>query len=820
MIRFTLKAMIESLLQDVRYAIKQLVRTPIFTAAAAATLAIGIGATTAIFSTVNATLLRSLPFPRSEELIAIRTRYTDGKVTTGMVAPVELNRLNSGGASIVRAAGVSMQPFDGTLVRDNVPPVHVVANGVTEGFFELLGLPIALGRGLVREDHVAAPNAPLRVILSHRMWRSVFDSDSAVLGTRLRLAENPKLETTVVGVAARDVDFPRGTDFWFGAQFPSDSTFHILDGILRIRPGTPLGRLRTEMAGVMSGLAQDFPQTETAREYVVQPLVNQMVGDVRPTLLIILGATGLLLMLAATNVANLLLARGTARSREIAVRTAMGASQGRIVRQLLTESLVLATVGALGGLGLGYAGVRLLLVLGASRLPRLESVPFDGRVLLFALVMLVVSGLAVGLAPAWRLATTELRTLINESGRTASGGRTTARLMRMMVVAEITLAITLVAGAGWLVQSFSRLRMTDPGFVASGRLVADVRAARSFGSPEEASAWWRALLERMRSVGGIEKIGGASTFPFRADRDGTLLVEFQGERMEPGRTHGGRARFVTPGFFDAMGISMAAGRGFTDDDRATTMPVAVVNLAFARRYLGDRDPIGVRFTFGYPTPDPKTLRTIVGVVRDVRYKSLAEEAEPAFYLPAWQVPFNPLRQAVVVSMRGADPIAFVPALRSAMSSFDAQLAVEFDPATRIIDETLSRQQLGMTLMLVFGATALTLAAVGIWGVVAYTSAERRGEVATRIALGATANDVFTLMMRQGGRLTLVGTVAGLIVAYTAGRVVAGSVYAMRASDPMILVTAAAVVIVITLISTAIPAAAAARVDPVVALRSE
>jgi putative ABC transport system permease protein len=811
--------MIESLLQDLRYAMRQLVRAPIFTAAAAATLAIGIGATTAIFSTVNATLLRPLPFPRSEELMAIRTRYTDGKVTSGMVAPVELNRLNTGNVSIVRAAGVSMQPFDGTLVRDNAPPVHVVANAVTEGFFELLGLPIALGRSLAHEDHAVVPNAPLRVILSDRVWRSIFDSSPAVLGTRLRLAENPKLELTVVGVAARDVDYPRGTDFWFGAQFAPDATFHILDGILRIRPATTLGRLRTEMAAVMSGLARDLPQTETAREYVVQPLVNQMVGDVRPTLLIILGATGLLLMLAATNVANLLLARGTARSREIAVRTAMGASQRRIVRQLLTESFALATIGALGGLALGYAGVKLLLALGASRLPRLESVPFDGRVLLFALVTLVVSGLAVGLAPAWRLATADLKTLINESGRTAGGGRTTSRLMRTMVVAEITLAITLVAGAGWLVQSFSRLRTTDPGFVAAGRLVADVRAARSFRSPEEATAWWRALLDRMQSVGGIEKIGGASTFPFGTDRDGTLLVEFQGEHTEAGRTPGGRARYVTPGFFDAMGIGMAAGRGFTDDDRSTTMPVAVVNLAFARRYLGDRNPIGIRFTFGYPTVDPKTLRTIVGVVRDVRYKSLAEEPEPAFYLPAWQVPFNPLRQAVVVSTRTADPSAIVPALRSAMSGFDSQVVVEFDRATRIVADTLSRQQLGMTLMLVFGATALTLAAVGIWGVVAYTSAERRGEVATRIALGATANDVFALMMRQGGRLTLAGTIAGLIVAYAAGRVVAGSVYAMRASDPMILVTAAAVVILITLVSTAIPAAAAARVDPAVALRS-
>jgi putative ABC transport system permease protein len=324
----------------------------------------------------------------------------------------------------------------------------------------------------------------------------------------------------------------------------------------------------------------------------------------------------------------------------------------------------------------------------------------------------------------------------------------------------------------------------------------------------------------MRRVSGVDSIGGASTFPFRTDRDGTLLVEFQGEHTEPGRTPGGRSRYVTPGFFEAMGVSLAAGRGFTEDDRATTMPVAVVNLAFARRYLGDRDPIGIRFAFGYPAVDPRTLRTIVGVVRDMRYKSLAEEAEPAFYLPASQAPFNPLRQAIVISTRVADPAAIVPALRSAMSAYDSQIVAEFDPVARVVGETLSRQQLGMTLMMIFGATALTLAAVGIWGVVAYTSAERRGEVATRIALGASTNDVFMLMLRQGGRLTVAGTLVGLVVAYAAGRVVAGSIYAMRASDPTILVTAAVVVTVITLIATAIPAAAAARVDPIVALRSE
>ena len=812
-------AQMESFLQDLRYAVRQLARTPLFTLTAAFTLAIGIGATTAIFSTVNATLLRPLPFPHPEELMAIRTRYTDGKFTSGLVAPVEINRLNDGQVSIVRAVGVSSQPFDATMLRDGAPPVHIVATGVTEGFFDVMGVPIALGRAFSHDDHVVAPNAPLRVVLSHRLWTELFGSDPAVLGQRIRVAENPQLVTTIVGVAARDIDIPRGSDFWFGMQFRPEDTPHVLDGILRIKPRVTLDRVRTEMASVMAGLARDFPATDSGREYVVQPLVNQIVGDVRSTLLIILGATGLLLLLASVNVTNLLLARGTARTREAAVRAALGASRRRIVQQLLTEAMVLAAAGAIAGLLLAVAGVRVLLVLGASKLPRLETVPFDGRVLLFAVAVLVVSGLAMGVPPAWRLASSDIKAIVNESGRSATGGRSTSRLMGAMIVAEIALAIMLVAGAGWLVQSFARLRQTDAGFTARGRLVADIRAARSFSSNAEASTWMRTLLDRMRATPGVDAIGATSTFPLRVDRDGLLFVAFPGEHADPGRMPGGRARTVTSGFFEAMGIKLVGGRMFTEDDRENTAPVTIVNRAFARRFLANRDPLRVQFSFGYPTPDPKTLRTIVGIVEDVRYKSLAEEAEPAFYVPESQA-FVLSRQSVVISTRGADPTAIVPGLRSQLNQFDPQLAVEYETASNIVASTLSRQELGMTLMMVFGATALALAAVGIYGVIAYAAAQRRGEVATRIALGASNADVFLLMTKQGQRLALAGATIGLAAAYGVGRIVASSVYAMRAADPLILVTSAATVLVITTLATVIPAVRATRIDPTLVLRGE
>jgi len=681
----------------------------------------------------------------------------------------------------------------------------------------VLELPIAAGRDFEHTDHLVVPNAPLRLVLSDRMWTTMFGRDRGVVGQSIRFAENPYIETTIVGVAGPQADYPNGIDFWFAMQFPPDATPHILDGVLRLKPGISTDRLRAEMSVVMRGLARDVPGSDAGREYAVEPLVNAIVGDVRSTLLIIFGATALLLLLAAVNVTNLLLARGTARTREIAVRSALGASRSRIVRQLLTEAMVLAAIGATIGFALAIIGVRLLLALGAAKLPRLETVPFDANVLLFTIAALVVSGFAMGTAPAWRLGRSDIRSLVIESGRGTAGSRATSRTMGTMIVAEIAMAITLVAGAGWLVQSFARLRATDPGFVAAGRLVADVRATRSFTSLEQSNAWTRALLDRLRAAPGVRAVGATSTFPLTADRDSMLPIEFQGQHTAPEHSPAARARTATPEFFDAMGMQISPGRAFTDDDRGDTERVTIVNRTFVRRYLPDRNPLDVQFIFGYPTPDPKLVFRIVGVVQDARYKSLAEEPEPTFYLPPTQF-FVTRRQAVVIATRTADPTIAVPAVRAQLKDLDAETAIEYESARDLVASTLSRQQLGMTLMVLFGATALALAAVGVYGVIAYAAALRRGEVATRIALGAGAGDVFMLIAGQGQRLAIGGTIVGLATSYAGGRLVATSVYAMRASDPVVLATAVALVVLIAAIATVVPALRAMRVDPAQVLR--
>ena len=802
----------DAFLQDIRFALRNLRRTPAFPLAAIATLALGVGATTAISGTVNAAILRPLPYPDAPDLYAIRTTLTDGRVTTGMLAASELARLNDPELSIARAAG--LQPQEATLLAKDGTPRRTRVYAVTEGFFELFGLPMSVGPGFTPQQYAA--NGPPVVVISRRIWRDEFASDPAVVGKPIRFAE---IATTIAGVAPEDFDTPHNADFWFGVHADPKDVNHSFEGFMRLKPGLSVDRARSEMASVMNGLARDFPSSAKNRSYVVRPLVDSIVGDLGPILIVVLSATALLLLLACVNVTNLLLARGAARAREMALRVALGAGRGRIVRQLLTESVLLATAGTAVGLLIAFVGVRLLLRLGAGTLPRLDAVPFDGRVLLFALVTLIVSGVLVGFAPALRLAGTDARTLMNESGRSASGGRGTARWLNAMTVAQIALAITLVAGAGWLIRGFQNLRATNPGFVADKRLVFDVSLqGQRYREPAAIAAGWNALLDRLRGVRGVAAVGGTSSFPLRGTQENSLFVQLRGETMDPAQPIGSRQRFVTPGLFATMGVRLLAGRDFTTDDRQNTARVAVVNSTFARKYLAGRDPLTVHFSSGYPTINPQSEVSIVGVVDDVRQKSLSEAAEPAFYMSAFQ--FSPRRQTIVVATTLADTASLQSELRSEIRKLDPQLAVDFESAPEIIATTLRRQELGMTLMLLFGAAAVALAAVGVYGVIAYAAAQRAGEVATRLALGATQGNVFWLVVRQGRALAIIGTAIGLVVAYVAGRIVSSRLYEVRASDPAILSAATGVVVAIAILATLIPAWRLSRIDPTRVLRSE
>jgi putative ABC transport system permease protein len=800
-----------TLLQDLRFALRNLRRTPAFPLAAIGTLALGIGATTALFSTVNAVLLRPLPYPNPQDLYAIRTALTDGRVTTGLVAPSELFRLNDPNLSITRAVG--LQPQDATLLRDDGTPLKTRVYAVSEGFFELFGLPMTLG-GFTPEQFAA--QGPPVVVISYGIWRDLFNSDQAIVGKPIRFVG---LNTTIAGVAPPNFDTPHGANFWFNQRLDPQGVGHGLDGFMRVKPGTSIERARSEMASVMAGLARDFPASARARVYVVSPLVDSIVGDLGPILIVVLSATGLLLMLACVNVTNLLLARGASRAREMAVRVALGAGRRRIVRQLLTESVLLATAGAAFGLIVAYLGVKLLLRIGAAQLPRLESVPFDGPVLLFALAALVVSGVLVGFAPALRLARTDVKTLMNESTRSTAGGPGTTRWLNVMTVAEIALAITLVAGAGWLIRGFERLRAIDPGFIAAKRLVFDISMqGPKYRDNETTIVTVGDLLSRLKALPGVTGAGGTSSFPLRGDVESSLLLQFRGEPFDPKNPPGSRQRAVTPGFFEAMGSRIAAGRDFNSGDRQGGAIVAIVNRTFVQRYLANREPLGVHFAAGYPNIDPRNEATIVGVVEDIRQKALDTPAEPAFYTAHAQLPFR--RLSIVVATTTADPSALQSTIREEVRKTDPQMAVEFEAVSEIVSSTLRRQELGMTLMLLFGMAAVALAAVGIYGVIAYAASQRSGEVATRLALGATPGSVFWLMLKQGRTLAIIGTGIGLVLAYLAGQIVSSRLYQVQASDPTILGGATVIVLAIALLATAIPAFRASRLDASRVLRPE
>ena len=813
----------DTFLQDVRVTLRAFRRSPGFPLTAIATLALGIGATTAIFTALSAVLLKPLPYPNPENLYSLRTALTDGRVTTGLLSGGEIYRLNDEKLSIERAAG--FQPFDATLLAADETPSHVTVYAVSEGFFELFGLPMTVG-GLSHDDFTPIqppppntppqPGPPPAVVISTRLWKQLYNGDRAVIGKPIRFAE---FNSTISGVAANDFDMPHGADIWVAQRTPSTDVNHGQEGFMRLRRGTTIVRAKGEMASVMGGLATDFPGSDKNRVYVTRPLVDSIVGDLGPILIIVMSATGLLLLLACVNVANLLLARGAARAREMAVRAALGAGWGRLVRQLLTESIVLATAGTIVGVGVGALGLRGLLAIGASKLPRLDAVGFDAPVLLFSLGMLIFTGAIIGLAPALRLLRSDMKTLMNDSSRSASAGRGTTRWLMAMTVAEVALAIMMVAGAGWLVRGFANLRNTEAGFVADKRLLFDVSfIGPKYPNPDAVRQAQVDLVSAVKGVRGVTGVGLVSGYPMRGRLEGSLLAQFHGEPFDAANPPGTRQRAASPELFAAMGTALVKGRDFGTGDLPNNQPVAIVNRVFVDRYLKGRDPIGVQFSAGYPAPDPRNEVTIVGVIDDVRQKSLAEPAEPAFYVPLTQAPLR--RTTAVVSMSQSDPAAIERAIRTEVRKLNPTMALDFELASDVVGGTLRRQELGMALMLIFGGIAIVLAAVGIYGVVSYAGSLRREEMATRLALGASPRSVFLLVMQQGATLALVGAVIGVVLAYFSGHVISSRVYAIRASDPLILVTATLLITAITFLATTIPAARAARLNPANALQSE
>jgi putative ABC transport system permease protein len=788
-----------------------LVRKPALTVAASATLALGIGAATALFSTVNTVLLKPLPYPRAEDIYTVRTFFPSGRFTSGLVATEELAALQQMTDAVASTAAVWRSD---SIIEAGQLQRQVTGYGVSDGFFDLTGVPMALGHPFGAEAFTQG--AARTIVLSHRLWTSAFGRAPDMVGRSVMFDGQP---ARIAAVAPPSLDLPAGADLWWNMPGGPLNIGHLYEGYVRLLPDVTVDALHERMTQAMAALAVKYPDQNDDRAFLLLPLLQATVGDLGPVLVLLFAATALLLVLASVNVMNLLLARSTGRAREMAVRAALGASRRRIMAHMLTESLLIASIGGAAGVAAAYAAVRLLKNLGGSRLPRLDDVGFDLAVWSFVTATVVLTGLVVGVLPALRTADTGLSAVINESGRTVQGSRATRRMLALFVVAEIAVAVALVAGAGRLLRSFDRIHHIDPGFAASDVVVVDVLLPRNrYDSPERLNAWWNAAEQRLRGEGAV-RVASASALPLQHEWDTTTFVDIVSRPdIPPDQRPNGRLRRVSADFFSVMGIRLLSGRSFERSDALDAPAVAIVNQAFVSRFLQGRDPLTERVRgFRFRRVDGRIVPeevAIVGVASDVRYADLTLAPEPVVYVPITQIPA--LRQSLV--LRGSGETLF-PSVRQALHDIDPNVAMEFGTMSALLESSLERQRLGVLLMSAFGAAALLLTTIGVFGVVAYVVAQRTTEMAVRQAFGATRPQVFWMVLTHGAGMSGLGIALGLLLAWWTGWLMAGYVYEVTATDPVVLGVSAIAVALVAISGTLIPAARAARAELTRVLKS-
>jgi putative ABC transport system permease protein len=818
--------------------LRALVKRPGFAAVVVATLALGLGATIGLFSVANAVLLRPLPYPDADRIVFLRTLAEDG-TPAGRVAPRDMPTLYDDHPALAAAALAFYT--EGRITGNDDVDYNMGRYGVTDQFFEVFNVPMAMGRGFERGE----PQGP--VVISYATWRDVFASDPDILGKSIRLENGTR---PVVGVTPEGFDFPGNAAYWTLMQLgPGYANLRGYLSYLRLKPGVTAAQLEQQLSVLGNDLGPDAVTGRPVR-FAPQPLLDNVVGNLRPTVLLLFGATAVLLVIACINVANLLLARGTTRMRDLAVRTALGAPRWRIFARLLSESLVLSALGGIAGLVLGIVGIRMLLALGPADLPRLDSVPVDGTVLSFALAATLVTGLLFGIAPAWRLARVDLRTLVNDGGRGHATGRAQQRLFSSLVVAEIALAVVLVIGAGLLVRSYYNLVTSNPGFRTERMLSVFINvpgeAIQTFfpqppapegGQPRFDASYrligdfFRELEGRVRALDGVESVSVSSSVPLSSQQwDPVVAFRIDGDAAPDVAESQLQAtqRSVSPSFFSAMGISIREGRAFDGNDRRDSPGVAIVNETFARRYFAGGRAVGqaltlpaniyrsnaVGFQYGELVPD---RFEIVGVVADAKYLALGELPVPSIYFSNEQYMLR--RTNLIVRSEGSDPGALVPAIRAEIAALEPMPA-EFELYSQVLRFSLARERLGMSLFAMFGAVALALAAVGVYGLMSYSVAQRKGEIAVRSALGASQRQIVGGVVARGAWLGLVGIAIGVVVAAATGRAIASELYGVGTLDWVVFVAVPLCLFAVALVAAYVPARRASRIDPAAVLQTE
>jgi predicted permease len=813
-----------TLLQDVRYALRMLAKRPGFTAVAVVTLALGIGANSAIFSVVNGLLLRPLPYPDSERLAIIWTHSPGANVAQDWPSPGQFAAVKS--QTDVFEDLALTHGFSANLAGGDTPE-RVDAVQTTSNLFTLLGARPLLGRFFLPEED--APDRPQTVVLSHSIWQRRFGSDPNVLGRAITLSGD---SYTVVGVLPRDfslgyevmptVSAVQQPEFFVPLALSAkemesqgDENYNV---VARLKPGATVERAQTELDVVASRLAQQFPgyyPPSRAFRLSVRPLLEQVVGDVRPALLMLLGAVGFVLLIACANVANLLLARAATREKEMAIRTAVGASRRRVVRQLLTESVVLACAGGALGLLAAYWGLDALRGLGPGNIPRLRDVGMDLRVLTFTFGVAVMTGVLFGLAPALRGSRVNLSETLKEGGRSSAGGG--GRLRSALVVVEIALSLVLLVGAGLLVRSFMRVQRVEPGFDARNVLSMRLSVGGTPYQGERSGEFYRELLTRVRRLPGVESAGTASILPLGGGIGwGSITIEGRAAANGQEQIQADQ-RVAGAGYFETMKVPLAAGRYFGEQDTADSLKVAVIDENMARTYWPDTDAVGQRFKRGSADDEAPWL-TVVGVVADVKQYALDTDSRVTFYTPHAQSPSGTM---YVVARTSVEPSSLAAAVTKEARAVEPNVPV-FDVKTmgQRLSDSLARRRFAMTALGLFALVAMLLAAVGIYGVMSYAVAQRTREIGVRVALGAQTGDVLGLVIRQGMTLAALGIAVGLVGAAGVTRVMGGLLFGVGATDPLTFASIAAVLAAAALLACYLPARRAAKVDPMVALRYE
>ena len=806
----------ETLLQDIRFGVRMLGKNSGFTFVALLTLALGIGANTAIFSVVNAIVFRPLPYSAPQQLVGVWTR--DLK-RPGSQYPAAMPTFRDWQQQAHSFTGFAAYASNRFHVSGNEGPDEVRGLFATSNFFEVMGVKPALGRALQPADERERV-----VVISDELWQRRFNADRNILGKPINLNSEA---FTIIGVmppsfrfSAPDVElwsslapiYNLGSKSSIGDWINSRS----LRGyrvVARLKDGVPQEQAQAEMNTIAERLAKDYPDSNAGTGVVLVSLRTQMIGDYQRPLIVLLVAVGFILLIACANVANLMMARTAARDREIAIRRAMGAGQWRLIRQMLTESVLLSTTGGLLGLLLATWGVQLLIGLMPKNIPRLEGVSVDRWALLFTFVVSIATGVLFGLAPAWHARKLSLNESLREGGRGIAGLARVKRLRGLLVMSEIALAVVLLVGAGLMLKSFQRLTDVNPGFKSDNLLTMSVALQFvRYQDPAKQVAFFDQALQRIRALPGVVAAGACTSLPPSYIQQGTSFT-IEGRPQEPG-TQAPSAIYMpaTPGYLEALGVPLLRGRTIADADTAQAPGVVVINQTLADRFFPNEDPVGHRVTVD------GVMRSVVGIVGDAKYQGLGVEAGPQTYVPYAQSPFPGMR---IVVRTTTEPLSLVSAVRAQIQSVDSEEGpTRFAPMTQLLSESVVQQRFNTLLIGLFAALAFILSAIGIYGVINYDVTQRTGEIGVRMALGAQSRDVLRLILGQGLGLTLGGLAAGLAGASLLTRFLAGLLFEVKPTDPLTYAVVAGLLALVALAACLIPARRATKVDPLVALRYE